>query len=112
VFSPLTDCGGLYHQPGDYELCIDGRFYDGCFGIIVIGEHEGAAATIAHEWRHHWQRHNGLDFDNVPLRPDLPYEENIRQYFRRSKSELDALLFERREAPNYINDYWMHLTFA
>jgi len=109
VFTSLNDASGYYYQPGDYELCIDGRFYDGIFGIMVISDGDLIASTIAHEWRHHWQRHNDFEFDHVPLRPDLPYEENIAHYFSSSKSEMDALLFERRNAPNYLNDYWLSL---
>lgn len=116
VAKPVLPCGkgcsGYYLEPGKYEVQIDGRHYDGCFGIIVAQtdlDPRNTVATLAHEWRHHWQRHNGLEFDHKPFSVDLPWEQAIRDYFRQSKSELDALRFEVEYAPSDINDYCMHL---
>ena len=106
------ECGGFYLQPGKYEVLIDGQSVDAAFGILVVsanGKDDGRS-VIAHEWRHHWQLHNGIAFDHKPF-SQKPYEDAIRDFFRHSKSEMDALQFEAAVAPSDLNDYWMHLTW-
>ena len=63
-----SEVGGYYVHPGKYEWMIDGKYYDGAFGILVVGTMYGddAVSTLAHEWRHHWQLHNGMTFDHMP----------------------------------------------
>lgn len=115
VHTPLAngtdECGGFYQQPIDQEFLIGDKFVDAHFGLIVIGiaEPENIAETIAHEWRHHWQLHNGMPFDNVRWQADKPYEHAIREYFLRSKAEMDALLFSRKVAPNDMTLEWLDL---
>jgi hypothetical protein len=93
--------GGYYVQPADCEYFIDGQFYDARFGIIVAATKEGdefCRSTVAHEWRHHWQLHNGIPFDHHEWKLVGSYDDCIRRYFRESQSELDALLFEHKVA--------------
>ena len=110
-------CGGFYSHPGRYELLIDGSCYDGRFGIIVVATRFGctfARATIAHEWRHHWQIHNGIKFDNHEwhLPNSGSWEQVIKKYFRESASEMDALLFEHRIARCESNDEMLDIVMA
>lgn len=106
-----TECGGFYCQPGKYELRVEDQFYDGAFGVIVVAADAkcDGRSTLAHEWRHHWQRHNGIAFDSALWDSRKHYETAIRQYFRNSKCEIDALRFETAVAPSDVNDYWMSL---
>jgi hypothetical protein len=76
-------------------------------GAIVINadapSHE-QTATLAHEWRHHWQVHRGWTLDGGALYArlmdlDLSDHERWGRYFTHSRSERDALSFELRVAP-------------
>lgn len=91
------ECGGYYVRPGKHEWFLDEKYYDCRFGLIVVStDWESPAATIAHEWRHHWQLHNGIEFDDKPFDASLKWCAAVRKYFRESRSEMDALLFEAR----------------
>lgn len=95
--------GGFYQKPKNIEWFIDDRYVDGRFGLIVVATMDGdqvARSTLAHEWRHHWQQHNGIPPDNAHWNPaGMTWEQAIRKYFRQSKTEMDALLFEQKVAP-------------
>jgi hypothetical protein len=99
AFSDLTDCGGYYVRPGKYEWPLDGKFIDCRFGLIVVGFGWSAESTIAHEWRHHWQVHNGWTLDHQRFDHTVKWEDAIRKYFRESRSEMDALRFEKLVTP-------------
>ena len=74
------------------------------------------AATIAHEWRHHYQYWRGQKPIISQLkRQDETYEEHIARYFSTSATELDALQFECVVAPEQENlwrranvDHYIH----
>ena len=79
--------------------------------VIEIGANK-CAGTLAHEYRHHWQRQHGLfqPFTSV-WSPSDDSEENywkeILRYFTTYAEERDALLFESRYAPNDVTREWI-----
>jgi YbbR domain-containing protein len=58
------------------------------------------AGTIAHEFRHHWQKWKGIKFDSAGWanQKGKSYTEAIVEYFLGSVTEMDALLFELKYA--------------
>lgn len=117
VVEENIDAAGKYYQPRSEELCFDGKFYSCEKGIITLSAlypdfHE---STLAHEWRHHWQRFNFLEKNkNFPYwpwsSPDnfTDYKKAIAQYFTASH-EFDALAFELKFARNDVSEWWMSL---
>jgi hypothetical protein len=110
----VGECSGFYAHPGKYELLIDGRYVDAHFGIIVVGldKRIDIPGVLAHEWRHHWQLHNGFEWDHLKWDASRGWEAGIRKYFRSSRSEMDALTFERKVAPGLTQLYpssFLHL---
>ena len=108
-----VEAGGLYYQPGRYEVELNGHFYDAKKGIIVANPEfpDGIDATITHEWRHHWQRFNrivGDAFPKWPWQPSVDYEASIKAYFQ-IWHEWDALMFEYKFARNHINESWVEI---
>lgn len=110
VFHPLDGMGGFYHFPEPAEVLIGETHYDATKGLIVVStETEHPASIIAHEWRHHWQTFHGWTYDGIDwpeVETDDEYWPNVARYFAASKSELDALLFEHRKAPDWISERW------
>ncbi len=119
VFNETPKYSGAYYKPHLGEAFIDGRFIPCDTGIIEIspasvGEPLGDGSTLAHEWRHHLQRtHFGWQFDgalwDVLEAEQLGYEESIRRYFRKSRTEADALGFQLRAAPCPLSVYFDEL---
>lgn len=123
IFSPAPTmrnglpCSGFYLHPGKYEVGIDGLHYDGCFGIIVVSTNAPCdiPSIMAHEWRHHWQKHRGIKYDGVEWSDPLAATDvgawiaSTKRYFRQSWCEFDALRFELSVAPSDIADYRMSL---
>lgn len=104
------ECGGYYAPPEKRIFDIGGHEVDGRFGVIAVNSSEAGSipATLAHEWRHHWQWHRGIEFDHVAY--DVSdYEASIGNYFRSSRTEMDALLFEHKVARGWVNEYFMEL---
>jgi hypothetical protein len=101
---------GLYYEPEqDAEVIIDGRAISLSCGLISIDDSmlvDSIEATLAHEWRHHWQATHGWDL-RVTLDFDFTNEETywreVRRYYRRQPWEYDALLFEISVAPTDFN---------
>jgi hypothetical protein len=60
-------------------------------------------AVVAHEWRHYWQFANGWNYDGIPVDDRMFYIDTywdfVYDYFTKSKSEMDALLFSLEHAP-------------
>lgn len=92
-----VEVGGFYVSPRRDELEVGGRFYDLAGGLIVAR----CDSTVAHEWRHHWQWFHGWTYDGIgwPPKPYRSYWDGIRRYFRESRSEMDALLYEVERVP-------------
>ena len=89
----------------------DGYYTLGNNTIVVANEDEKLeAATIAHEFRHHLQYHRYGDW--TPLgwgtNSTLSYKQQIHMYFITQIHEYDALLFEHKYAPNFLNDWWLN----
>lgn len=109
IFTKDQRYGGYYLHPYPGEAYIDGHFYTMETGIIVIAEAwpENIASTIAHEWRHHWQMMHGWKFDHIGWDSTLPnYEEQLRAYVRKSRSEADAVRFQFKVAPCGVDEHW------
>ena len=108
-----AESGGLYYEPQSNEVLIGERYYDLRFGLIAVNSKwpDDIPGTIAHEWRHHWQRHNDIEFDSPVWTGDREYNASIRRHFS-SRCERDALLFENKIDPRGYNQVWMDLVFG
>lgn len=107
---------GCYYHPGDYEFEKDGHFYSGLRGIILINvsQPETIDGTLAHEWRHHWQRYSigdTPDWDWTPVETMSEWRAQIRNYFT-MWHEFDALRFEYTHARNDSNDEMWETLFG
>jgi len=93
-------------DPGNEEIIYDAYPLDR--GIIIVNTNEAISATLAHEWRHAWQHHRGIEYDGVGLNKyaSLSYEQQIIKYFKSSRCEMDALLFEVKKSPDEYNLEW------
>ena len=103
--------GGHYFAPtGDVLELADGRELLCDKGIIFISydpdvtSDEHIIASIAHEYRHHWQWYNFGELhgvDMLEVQPDVldDWDTMIVAYYSQSYTELDALLFEHRKYP-------------
>lgn len=87
--------GGLYH-PGLNTLVI---VYNKCI--------KEEASVISHEFRHHFQYEKGIKFDHIAFDPRVPYEQAIRKFFRSSKTEFDALLYQYKYANSEQTNWWL-----
>lgn len=99
-------CGGYYLSPKKQECLIDDRYYPQDRGVIVVNNNEfkdSPESIVAHEWRHLWQTYQGwpkeVDTSWFNLDELLSYKQKIIEYFNRSFTEMDALLFELKKAP-------------
>lgn len=89
---------GGYYTPGSKIL------------VAVYRSHGGGSleATIAHEYRHHIQYEtNNISLKIVSFNTNTTYEKAIRQYYRSSLSELDALVYEYKYAKSDLNEWWL-----
>jgi hypothetical protein len=113
VFECEKTVGGYYSRPARKEKEICGRFYDLSKGLISINpryDQEFILNTIAHEWRHHWQRFMGISNPNPsPFESAGNYDEDIVRFFKGSWWEMDALLFSIKKAPDETSMYWIDL---
>ena len=98
--------GAYFHPRNDY-VYNNGRIVDLKKGLIAIcSELDDPGSTIAHEWRHHWQFFNGIDFDNIQFDHDKCYKNETIKYYCNSKTEMDALLFEIKMYPDDDNQLY------
>ena len=112
------NASGLYYHPAPEEVCIAGCNVPQDKGIIVIGSYNSevreAGSTIAHEWRHHLQTvefgwtYDGIGWNKPPMEPK-EYERKLTQFFRRSRSEADALRFQLKAEPTPVGVYFDEL---
>lgn len=97
---------GSYVRPSEYPY-LD---HDCSNGIIVIGKTNYPAATLAHEFRHHWQYFNtNMDGSGSKMPMGDTWEDRIIHYYTTQPQELDALMFEHRVAPCEENEYTLSL---
>lgn len=93
-----------------------GQPYSGYYAIgtktlVAVYRNLGGGSlesTIAHEFRHHVQYEtNNISLKVVSFNTNITYEKAIRQYFRSSLSELDALIYEHKYAKSDLNEWWL-----
>lgn len=102
---PHINCGGYYCSPS--------KTYPKGLIFVNTDNEERIASTIAHELRHHWQQFNfvkdsissGIFYGKYFHR--VEYNEFIKMYFTKFKTEEDALRFEFKVAKEDINEYWL-----
>ena len=110
IFASVENIGGYYLEPEHREHFIGNRFVDGRFGVIVVSVFDQPfEATLSHEWRHHWQVCHGWEYDGINWNSPADYDAGIREYFRRSRSELDALRFQVRHSRAAYHDEWLRI---
>ena len=101
VYVENLSLGGLYVPPWNDAQIVEGIEIPPSNGTIMIGEWGDdmpAAGILAHEWRHHWQQWNGWKYDGIGWNSPTDYTSGIREYFSKSRSEMDALRYEIKRA--------------
>lgn len=113
VYFESYDYGGIYFHPMDEEIYVEGVYYDCKKGIIIVNtlerEDREVSATLAHEWRHHWQKVNGWKYDGIGWYSDeySDYKADVIEYYTKSISEFDALLFEKKKTKaDYASEWY------
>ena len=115
VFDKDPGYGGYYLDPERTEYQIGDSFYDCRNGIIVVStlecNYSAIPNVIAHEYRHHWQFCKGWIYDGIGWNSpsDDEYDITLKNYFKSSKSEMDALLFSIKVAYDRVVEYWLDL---
>lgn len=118
VYMEDSEIGGMYHRPVRRECQIGQRFYDLRRGLILLSllscsdfeisdNYDYEATGLAHEWRHHWQHWHGYESDSLGWPPPGAfdsYNQQIREFYTQSYTEMDALLFSWR-VTGKIEDY-------
>ncbi len=69
-------------------------------------------SSIAHEFMHHIQFTNGLTMEEPRVNYGLPYEAEIARFFKTSKIEYEALLFQNKIAKDWLCDWWLNKLVA
>jgi len=108
------DFQGLYIDPIRAEYYdMDGHPVYAGFGIIIVNPiyADNIESILSHEWRHHWQLLNGMQYDGIDWNEldENDYEINVQKYFKESKSEMDALKFQYKHAS--ISPLWEELLY-
>lgn len=79
-------------------------------GAVIALNANHRPATIAHEFRHHWQREFlGCDGGSIwapASDSNADYWKEIKRFFRAYWHERDALMFEISAAPDDVNLEW------
>ena len=102
LFIEDMEYSGVYYEPQNREIIVDDKIYSVEKGVLLIKnsferEDSDIASTIAHEWRHHWQRFNStLYYDGKDLNDEIARKDAIIEYYTKSVCEMDAFLFESR----------------
>jgi hypothetical protein len=74
--------------------------------IIEIDTNSDAAATLAHEYRHHWQTYKFGKLNTPQWSNKGDYKTSIVNYFKSCPYEMDALIYEIKMAPTDYNLLW------
>ena len=113
VFYEANGGNGQYYSPQKQEVQIGDKYYQLDSGLIQISPEnpETFAATLAHEWRHHWQWLHGMGKFFVDSGGWIKhsnrfssYDRALREYFFGCPMEMDALRFQRRKG---VVDWYM-----
>lgn len=77
-------------------------------GLIFVDIEHSAniEATLAHEWRHHWQTYNQPIKHYQPMNQQVNYRSRIVDFFNHNRHEADALRFELKLAPSNNAREW------
>jgi len=106
--------GGFYSWPCPFEeiLCLGDFYKDNNVGTLFINEKylllnfEEAKNTIAHEYMHHIQHHEGRANENLPSwNKWLPYKYRIKKFFK-NENELEALIYSNKKYPSKSSLKW------
>jgi hypothetical protein len=95
----LLDAGILVFPSGEYS------FRNGLI-FVDVDQADSIAATVAHEWRHHWQVFNQPTSPGRPINPELDYRSSITEFFLSNAHEADALRYELKLAPSDCARQW------
>ena len=103
--------GGYFCPPEKKEVLLADKYYPLDRGLIVISEihSEHIESSIAHEWRHLWQRYQYGRRTSVAkwnLKSPLSYKKQIIKFFSTDLLEYDALLFQLKKAPDDVAKQW------
>lgn len=111
-------CGGSYYDSADKEICIDGKYYSLKNGLIVIygnniSDDKHFIHTLAHEFRHSMYDNKKILYDGIEMDmlDEYNYDWVAKQYFTKSKSEYDALMFAHKYAPSSCSTHWIDLIY-
>lgn len=108
------DYGGCYYPPSKCEILVNDRHYTLDKGLIIINptETKEIVNCIAHEWRHHLQFMTGIKPESIEWDyKNGDYEQSIIDYFTKSKTEMDALLYSNKYAPSELSILWQQWIF-
>ncbi len=111
----LVGAMGYYCPPWPWTQTVSGIEVPPSCGTILVDVRAGdeqAAATLAHEFRHHWQQWNGWRYDGVPWTPvaSLPaWIAATQAFYRGSRCELDALRFQARHVGDELSRWTLAL---
>ena len=109
---PLSHRKGLPFLPKVIVIPNSGQKYGGYYNpstqeiVAVYSTDENLPATLAHEFKHFTQH---LTDKLFPIKWEVTSSYNlaIRSYFRSSKSEFEALLFEHKVSKTVVNNFWL-----
>ena len=93
-----TDIGqhyGGYYETGTNRI------------IIVEGDEDLLPGTIAHEFKHYQQFMTGKVIHSIEFKSDIEYEKSINEFFNKSWSEMDALIFQQKHASDWCSEWWL-----
>lgn len=116
VYSAVSGFGGCYYSPFKGEECIDGLFYPRDNGIILVSTlwPDNIHSTLAHEWRHHWQRFNKGRLPKWPWNTPSTSEEYIQaiKHYFTAWHEWDALHFQHKHAPAETSHLFIDILYS
>lgn len=105
IFGQLHGPQACYYRPFWGEVVIENRCYGTDKGLIVVDAEisVGIDASIAHEFRHHWQAMQDYRYPVIPHDFSENYWEQVKSYYLTQPMELDALRFEIKVAPTDLS---------
>jgi hypothetical protein len=105
IFDDDENYGCYYSPQPNVYYDIDGKDHDISKGLIVVSTKyfhlkKHVESTLAHEWRHHWQKMNGWELyaPEMSERNWENYDLVTTNYHQNSRCETDAYLFETKFA--------------
>ncbi len=110
VVTDSNDYSGVFYHPTE-DCEIFDMPLDKAPVIAISSTHDHFHSAVAHEFRHHWQLHNGLLGEGNGhwlhlFKSWKTYQRAIVAYFKTQPHEMDALRFERKVAPAEHQDMW------